>query len=73
MFCPTAYLDVNNDEYEGEELMRHLKPLRSAYIKMRVRKRVTQDGGRSIMATDMKVNSDNSDDGDSDAVAFECL
>jgi hypothetical protein len=46
LFCPTAYLDIN-DPFEVSTL----RPLRSSYIKLRVRKRVTEDGERSIMAT----------------------
>jgi hypothetical protein len=46
LFCPTAYLDAG-DPFEVSTL----RPLRSGYIKLRVRKRVTEDGGRSITAT----------------------
>ena len=46
VFCPTAYRDCEEEE-DGR-----LKPLRvkSENFKMRVRKRVTEDGGKSIMA-----------------------
>ena len=46
VFCPTAHLDVEGDG-EGLEVV---KALKSGYVKMRVRKRVTVDGGKSIMA-----------------------
>jgi hypothetical protein len=45
LFCPTAYLNTG-DPFEVSTL----RPLRSGYIKLRVRKRVTEDGGMSIMA-----------------------
>jgi hypothetical protein len=46
LFCLIAYLDAG-DSFE----VSILRPLRSGYIKLRVRKRVIEDGGRSIMTT----------------------
>jgi hypothetical protein len=46
LFYPTAYLNVG-DPFKVSTL----RPLRSGYIKLRVRKRVIEDDGRSIMAT----------------------
>jgi hypothetical protein len=46
LFCPTTYLDVG-DPFKVSTL----RPLRLGYIKLRVWKRVIEDGGRSIMAT----------------------
>ncbi|KIV80639.1 hypothetical protein PV11_08127 [Exophiala sideris] len=43
MFCPTASFDVDNGV---------VRRLGSAYIKVKIRSRVTFDGGRSIMASD---------------------
>lgn len=52
LFCPTAYLDAD----DSDELT-DLKPLRSGYIKMRVRKRITEDGGKSVMAVEMETKA----------------
>ena len=41
VFCPSAVMDVSDGDVDR---------LKEAYIKMRVRSRVTADGGRSIMA-----------------------
>lgn len=49
LFSPSAMLDVREVEDTGRYLVQEL---RERYVKMRVRKRVTADGGRSIMATD---------------------
>jgi hypothetical protein len=46
LFCPTAYLDVG-DPFEVSTL----RPLKLGYIKLRVRKRIIEDDGRSIIAT----------------------
>ena len=45
VFCPTACFDVE----DGEGVTVTVRALKSGYIKMRVWKRVTADGGRSIM------------------------
>ena len=45
VFCPTACFDV--EDGEGGAVV--VKALKSGYVKMRVRKRVTVDGGKSIM------------------------
>jgi hypothetical protein len=52
MFCPTAYLDAD-DSLE----VAALKPLRSGYIKLLVRNRLTEDGGKSIMAAESSGGS----------------
>lgn len=44
LFCPAAYLDVDKPVQVST-----LKPLRSSYVKIKIRNRVTEDGGRSIM------------------------
>ncbi|KAK8043857.1 hypothetical protein PG994_012695 [Apiospora phragmitis] len=52
LFCPTAQLglDVSDEGLVG------LKALGSHYTKLKIRKRTTVDGGRSIMATDDSVH-----------------
>jgi hypothetical protein len=45
LFYSTTYLNIG-DPFEVSTL----KPLRLSYIKLRVRKRVTEDDGRSIIA-----------------------
>ncbi len=51
LFSPSAILDTVNDQ-EGEGYI-NLRPkkLGLRYVKLRVRKRLTADGGRSIFAT----------------------
>ena len=50
VFCPTACLDVEGGGAEGEgEAVAVVKALKSGYVKMSVRRRVTTDGGQSIM------------------------
>jgi hypothetical protein len=51
LFSPSAILDTVNDQ-EGEGYI-NLRPkkLGLRYVKLRVRKRLTADGGRSILAT----------------------
>jgi hypothetical protein len=46
LFYPTTYLNID-DPFK----VFTLRPLRLGYIKLRVRKRVIEDGGRSIIAT----------------------
>ncbi|KAK2861492.1 hypothetical protein FQN49_004143 [Arthroderma sp. PD_2] len=57
VFCPSAILDVNelNDKREDDLRAQRasgspLLELGASYFKMKVRKRVTADGGRSILA-----------------------
>ena len=52
LFCPTAMLDVGKSE--PDRLFSHqvIKELKDAYIRIRIRKRLTADGGKSIMASD---------------------
>ncbi|MCJ1473496.1 hypothetical protein MMC13_002147 [Lambiella insularis] len=49
VFCPTAVLDLVRRE-EGSQMVTVAEKMGMAYIKMRVRKRLTADGGKSIMA-----------------------
>jgi hypothetical protein len=51
LFSPSAVLDTVNDQ-EGDGYI-NLRPknLGLRYVKLRVRKRLTADGGRSILAT----------------------
>jgi hypothetical protein len=46
VFCPSAMVNVDED---GEEGMK-ITCLGMEHLKVRIRKRLTQDGGRSIMA-----------------------
>ncbi|KAM0812014.1 putative P-loop containing nucleoside triphosphate hydrolase protein [Seiridium cardinale] len=48
LFCPTAQIEVEVTS-RGR---RQLKALGNSYAKVKIRKRITIDGGRSIMATD---------------------
>ncbi|KAH9898708.1 hypothetical protein F4778DRAFT_742651 [Xylariomycetidae sp. FL2044] len=55
LFCPTALLDVCPAQDATALIDLDLlgaRPMGSGYIKLQVRKRLTTDGGRSIMATD---------------------
>ncbi|KAL7619491.1 hypothetical protein AAE478_010030 [Parahypoxylon ruwenzoriense] len=55
LFCPTAQMDVD-DRSSGTGDARGLMPLEDGYVNIRIRKRLTADGGKSIMATDTFVN-----------------
>lgn len=48
LFCPTARIAAQ-DAIQGH---RHTKALESGYMRVKIRKRMTEDGGRSIMSTD---------------------
>ena len=50
LFSPTAMLDVRRRPQKGENSERAIK-LGMRYVEMYVRKRLTTDGGQSIMAT----------------------
>ncbi|KAI1482661.1 hypothetical protein F4774DRAFT_287726 [Daldinia eschscholtzii] len=53
LFCPTALMDVDkNTSVRGRA-----KPLGNSYAKIKIRKRLTADGGKSIMATDTLVEA----------------
>lgn len=52
LFCPTAQLQVD-DAADGRE---KVKTLGDDYVKFKVRKRLTADGGKSILATDTSVD-----------------
>ncbi|KAI0134022.1 hypothetical protein BJ170DRAFT_699758 [Xylariales sp. AK1849] len=47
LFCPTAQIEVS----ATSEGCKQLKALGSSYVKIKVRKRISVDGGKSIMAT----------------------
>ncbi|KAE9967994.1 hypothetical protein EG327_011238 [Venturia inaequalis] len=53
VFCPKAMLDtVTKDPDQPLSATTSIRELQSAYFKMQVRKRVTADGGKSIMAVE---------------------
>ncbi|KAI1078746.1 hypothetical protein F5B20DRAFT_591298 [Whalleya microplaca] len=52
LFCPTAYVDVE----ESLDNRKGVKPLTSGYMKVKIRKRLTVDGGKSMMATETMTN-----------------
>ncbi len=51
LFAPSAMLHVREDVSKDGEVTRRGEKLGMRYLKIRVRKRLTADGGRSIMAT----------------------
>ncbi|RYP83080.1 hypothetical protein DL769_001465 [Monosporascus sp. CRB-8-3] len=51
LFCPTAQMDVV-DGSPGGGGARWVRSLNDGYVNIRIRKRLTMDGGKSIMATD---------------------
>lgn len=52
VFCPAAMLDVCETGLEATRPRLELQELQDAYIKIRIRDRITADGGKSIMASD---------------------
>ena len=50
VFSPSAILDLANDQKESDYVKLKAKRLGLQYVKMRVRQRLTADGGRSIQA-----------------------
>jgi hypothetical protein len=48
LFCPTAQINLN-DSLDGHK---DIQALGNGFVKLKIRKRLTTDGGRSIMATD---------------------
>jgi hypothetical protein len=52
LFSPTALLDVGARDQTNPFTKLTLEQLKDSYIKLRIRKRVTADGGKSIMASD---------------------
>ncbi|ERF73939.1 hypothetical protein EPUS_05362 [Endocarpon pusillum Z07020] len=52
LFSPTALLDIGVQDLTRPFARRPLEKLTDSYIKLRIRKRVTTDGGKSIMASD---------------------
>ena len=53
LFCPTALLDVGSHHSTNPFAKPHLEKLNDSFIKLRIRNRVTADGGKSIMASDV--------------------
>jgi hypothetical protein len=52
LFSPTALLEVSTRDHANPFTKLTLEQLKDSYIKLRIRKRVTADGGKSIMASD---------------------
>ena len=50
LFSPSATLDLEDDQGTTNYVRLKVKKLGLQYVKMRVRKRLTADGGRSILA-----------------------
>jgi hypothetical protein len=50
LFAPSAILDVENVAGQGETTRWRLGKLGISYLKVRVRRRLTSDGGRSVLA-----------------------
>lgn len=53
VFCPKAYLDVAVDGSRIE-----YRPLQDGYARVKIRPRITADGGRSIVASDAKLEEE---------------
>ena len=47
LFSPSAVIGLEDDEKNGQRLKR----LGTGYLKIRIRSRLTTDGGKSVMAT----------------------
>lgn len=56
LFCPTAQMDIVKGPLSGGGA-RWVRSLNDGYVNIRIRKRLTMDGGKSITATNMFVNS----------------
>ena len=54
LFAPSALLDVANDGASSSSNAPKIQKLGLRYVKMRVRKRLTEDGGRSVMSVKSK-------------------
>lgn len=50
LFSPSAILDVDDESTAEDALVSRVQKLGLRYVKMKVRKRLTVDGGRSILA-----------------------
>ncbi|KAI8962688.1 hypothetical protein F5Y11DRAFT_321843 [Daldinia sp. FL1419] len=53
LFCPTAQMNV----VKSVDGRKHVKALENGYAKVKIRKRLTADGGKSIMAADSLVQA----------------
>ncbi|KIW93242.1 uncharacterized protein Z519_05847 [Cladophialophora bantiana CBS 173.52] len=53
VFCPKAYFDV-----DGSRGNLNFRPLEDGYAKVKIRGRITADGGRSIVASDANQGGD---------------
>ena len=55
VFSPTAILDVISTDLEGEGhsvgTQKTLEPLQGNYFRIRIRNRISNDGGKDVMAT----------------------
>ncbi|MCJ1425207.1 hypothetical protein MMC29_003095 [Sticta canariensis] len=54
LFSPSTILDVKDEPTAKDTLVTRVQKLGSRYVKMRVRERLTTDGGKSILAADMR-------------------
>ncbi|KAI1773111.1 hypothetical protein F4818DRAFT_118241 [Hypoxylon cercidicola] len=54
LFCPTAQLDVVKDPEDEEDMV---KPLGKGHAKIKIRKRLTADGGKSIAAAEVLADT----------------
>ena len=52
LFSPSAILDAKDESTAKDTLITRVQKLGSRYVKMRVRERLTMDGGRSILAVE---------------------
>lgn len=52
LFSPTALLDIGVQDSANTFAQHHLEKLKDSYIKLRIRKRITADGGKDIMASE---------------------
>jgi hypothetical protein len=53
LFSPTALLDVGARDQTNPFAKPTVEQLKDSYIKLHIRKRVTADGGKSVMASDL--------------------
>ncbi|KAI1468749.1 uncharacterized protein F4812DRAFT_344786 [Daldinia caldariorum] len=53
LFCPTAQMDIE----ENTSARKRVKPLGNGYAKVKIRKRLTADGGKSIVATNAATDA----------------
>src|SRR5262249_46639477 len=56
VFCPTAVLDMSEPPSGPMRIKDLYQALGDSYFKIRIRKRISEDGGKSIMANDKLLN-----------------